>query len=610
MSRRRLADDPSSDLRPLLRAASAGVSPPGVQARIWQRLTQPQRRMFEAEADDPAVVALVKEAASVEPPPGSRERIWNRLMEEHAARAGLSEPRRLLATDDLSAQLLARAAALEPPFARGPRLYRAMEARRRPRYAFAGVGGLAAAFALLLVLRSNHSTAPVTSPALVVHAHGSEVASELAVGGSLAPQSDDARWQVDGVGDTVLSGGGKVTLVSADSHGVRLALGSGRLALHATKRSPTAPLVIEAGGVEVRVVGTILAVEVRPAGAAVFVHEGLVQVTANGEETLVAAGQSWPTSNVTTSWADDAMRTLAGGPLAMRQGLPAAAAPARSTESLPLPPPITLPIPRRTAKPASRTKVALAAQGPDVEPSDDPTSARPSSVESAGPAEPPTVSAEPENHHQPLVLTQFVAPGPQLSLEKLAEKYRDFGPDDLEAEIRRLVQQGADGRSDLAGAYRALANAPEADDYQRRTAILALAKLLDEKLGWVQMAVDVRRDGATRLDATDLSMARLGTLEDLVEMGRMDDALHAAADCLKDCTGDARVTGEVIEAYVLSLAGRSSESKGALQAAVETPNAIQHAVLYFEQRSNAYKGNGQLERARVASKIAEALQAP
>ncbi len=86
-----------------------------------------------------------------------------------------------------------------------------------------------------------------------------------------------------------------VRLAGDDAHGVVVTLDTGRVECDVTPRHGRPPFVVEAGGVEVRVIGTHFVV-VRGAEDAVTVdvQRGQVEVTANGQPTLVSAGSHWP----------------------------------------------------------------------------------------------------------------------------------------------------------------------------------------------------------------------------------------------------------------------------------------------------------------------------
>ena len=316
----------------LLRQAAALEPPMGTQERIWRRLTEPAARLAEAADESAAVVETLRAALEIEPPPGAQARIWQRLVEERAIHEG-AEPHRLVETDDFVAKLLARAAETEPAFGKQARILRAVResAPRRMRWAWpVGALGMAMA-ALLLVMHArapqpNHAPTALIEPSLALTVPGttdfkvvrtSPIGSgrvSLARGDKSSWRSGAARVKAAGVGDITLGlPGTTVQLVESDAHGVKLALEQGRISVHADKRHHDAPLVIEAQGVDVEVVGTIFSVETSPEGPRVYVREGLVRVTSSSGAAMVGANQAWPASEEHfAQWATDAMATLAG----------------------------------------------------------------------------------------------------------------------------------------------------------------------------------------------------------------------------------------------------------------------------------------------------------
>lgn len=87
-----------------------------------------------------------------------------------------------------------------------------------------------------------------------------------------------------------------VRLAGDDSHGVVVTLDSGRVECDVTPRRGRPPFLVEAGSVEVRVVGTHFVVARTGDSIAVDVERGQVEVTSNGARSLVSAGAHWPAS--------------------------------------------------------------------------------------------------------------------------------------------------------------------------------------------------------------------------------------------------------------------------------------------------------------------------
>lgn len=87
-----------------------------------------------------------------------------------------------------------------------------------------------------------------------------------------------------------------VRLAGGDSHGVIVTLDRGRVECDVTPRHERPPFVVEAGGVEVRVVGTHFVVARTADAVTVDVQRGTVEVTSDGQRSLVSAGAHWPLS--------------------------------------------------------------------------------------------------------------------------------------------------------------------------------------------------------------------------------------------------------------------------------------------------------------------------
>jgi transmembrane sensor len=87
-----------------------------------------------------------------------------------------------------------------------------------------------------------------------------------------------------------------VRLAGDASHGVVVTLDRGRVECDVAPRHERPPFLVEAGGVEVRVVGTHFVVARTGDAVTVDVQRGQVEVTSAGELSLVEAGSHWPPS--------------------------------------------------------------------------------------------------------------------------------------------------------------------------------------------------------------------------------------------------------------------------------------------------------------------------
>ena len=92
-----------------------------------------------------------------------------------------------------------------------------------------------------------------------------------------------------------------VRLAGDDSHGIVVTLDRGRVECDVSPRRGRPPFVVEAGGVEVRVIGTHFVVARTADAVAVDVQRGQVEVTSDGQRSLVSAGAHWPPAPEVTS---------------------------------------------------------------------------------------------------------------------------------------------------------------------------------------------------------------------------------------------------------------------------------------------------------------------
>ncbi len=87
-----------------------------------------------------------------------------------------------------------------------------------------------------------------------------------------------------------------VRLAGDDSRGIVITLDRGRVECDVSPRRGRPPFVVDAGGVEVRVIGTHFVVSRTGDAVAVEVQRGQVEVTSDGQRSLVSAGAHWPPS--------------------------------------------------------------------------------------------------------------------------------------------------------------------------------------------------------------------------------------------------------------------------------------------------------------------------
>jgi hypothetical protein len=85
-----------------------------------------------------------------------------------------------------------------------------------------------------------------------------------------------------------------VVLGSPSEHGMLIVLDRGGIVCEVAPRSAGAPLVVQAGSVQVKVVGTRFSVTRTGEKARVAVEHGVVEVAAAGRVARVGAGQAWP----------------------------------------------------------------------------------------------------------------------------------------------------------------------------------------------------------------------------------------------------------------------------------------------------------------------------
>ncbi len=87
-----------------------------------------------------------------------------------------------------------------------------------------------------------------------------------------------------------------VRVVGDDAHGVIVVLDGGRVEVDVSPRHDRPPFIVQAGPVEVRVIGTHFVVTRAGPSVGVEVQRGTVEVISGDQHTLVAAGAHWPSS--------------------------------------------------------------------------------------------------------------------------------------------------------------------------------------------------------------------------------------------------------------------------------------------------------------------------
>jgi hypothetical protein len=85
-------------------------------------------------------------------------------------------------------------------------------------------------------------------------------------------------------------------VISEEEHATVLTLERGEVSLHVAPREKDRPFLVEAGDVQVRVVGTEFTVRRVGVGATVSVRKGVVEVREHGELALVRGGERWPST--------------------------------------------------------------------------------------------------------------------------------------------------------------------------------------------------------------------------------------------------------------------------------------------------------------------------
>ncbi len=155
--------------------------------------------------------------------------------------------------------------------------------RPRPRVAiWLPVAAALAAAAIAIVVLAGRDQRPVeiAGPSLV----------ETPVGGS-------SKFTV---GDAVVQAGSDTSVsVSTSDAGVALILGRGAVDCDVEPRNGRAPFRVQAGDVDVEVIGTRFSVTRVGSGARVDVTRGKVRVRSAGGERFLTAGQSWTPSVIT-----------------------------------------------------------------------------------------------------------------------------------------------------------------------------------------------------------------------------------------------------------------------------------------------------------------------
>jgi len=135
-------------------------------------------------------------------------------------------------------------------------------------------GAIAAAFGAVTWRELGQSDAPMGPTRIATAANGSRVeVGESTV--EVGPQS-------------------AVRLTGDDAHGISVLLDTGRVECDVAPRRGRPPFLVEAGGVEVRVVGTHFVVTRAGDDVTVEVQRGRVEVLSGQEHAVIDAGARWP----------------------------------------------------------------------------------------------------------------------------------------------------------------------------------------------------------------------------------------------------------------------------------------------------------------------------
>ncbi len=118
----------------------------------------------------------------------------------------------------------------------------------------------------------------------------------------VAPQPAPTRVETAAIGSHVEFGESTVDvgpesavrLTGDDARGVFVILDNGRVECDVTPRRGRPPFVVQAGGVEVRVIGTHFVVTRSGPATTVDVQRGQVEVMSGSDRALVGAGEHWP----------------------------------------------------------------------------------------------------------------------------------------------------------------------------------------------------------------------------------------------------------------------------------------------------------------------------
>jgi hypothetical protein len=138
---------------------------------------------------------------------------------------------------------------------------------------------------------AGFAMAATAAVVLVIALRGSGT-SDPQVAHRMAPAGEHLRWtskdaEVDASPDTIVD-------EQIDDSGVTLTLQRGKVDCEVEPKPDRAPFRVVAGDVTVTVVGTKFAVARTDNGIRVEVTHGKVRVTSGNQETLLTAGQSWP----------------------------------------------------------------------------------------------------------------------------------------------------------------------------------------------------------------------------------------------------------------------------------------------------------------------------
>lgn len=218
--------------------------------------------------------------AGIQPPDSARSRILEAIEQEHSRLVDAH-------TFDPAAELLRDACHIEPPAGAGTRIWRRMQTAQTPqrstRLRPIAVGALACAACAAILFLAHEPPMPAEADL-----------PPLAYG--VQSPSDPMPTAIPSVGEILALDERTAFRSEETDRGTRIHLEQGPIAIAAEQRSADAPLVVLAGEVSVRVVGTIFAVDRNGSEVVVYVRSGRVEVTHPGRTLELGRGEHWSNS--------------------------------------------------------------------------------------------------------------------------------------------------------------------------------------------------------------------------------------------------------------------------------------------------------------------------